>query len=200
MGTGKPEGGDEAMPVLESLRYARGSLQVLDQLKLPHTKEYVEVADSKAAWTVVQKMQVRGAPLIAIVSALGLAVEASLRRQDATIAEAAAWLRESMTYLRTSRPTAVNLANAMDELESVVDKAHDTARSAAEVYDAYIRAAEGMLAEDVAANKPLGSTARTQFSRIWKRRVGVVVVHEFSQSATRVPWQLRVGARRLASS
>eukprot|EP00411_Alexandrium_monilatum_P005549 CAMPEP_0175302682 /NCGR_PEP_ID=MMETSP0093-20121207/62312_1 /TAXON_ID=311494 /ORGANISM="Alexandrium monilatum, Strain CCMP3105" /LENGTH=68 /DNA_ID=CAMNT_0016599001 /DNA_START=26 /DNA_END=229 /DNA_ORIENTATION=- len=67
------------MPTLESLRYTRGSLQVLDQLKLPHEKEYVDVPDAEAAWGVVKNMQVRGAPLIAVVSALGLAVEAERR-------------------------------------------------------------------------------------------------------------------------
>eukprot|EP00413_Alexandrium_margalefii_P043796 CAMPEP_0204588670 /NCGR_PEP_ID=MMETSP0661-20131031/48749_1 /ASSEMBLY_ACC=CAM_ASM_000606 /TAXON_ID=109239 /ORGANISM="Alexandrium margalefi, Strain AMGDE01CS-322" /LENGTH=372 /DNA_ID=CAMNT_0051598501 /DNA_START=32 /DNA_END=1150 /DNA_ORIENTATION=+ len=149
------------MPTLESLRYTRGSLQVLDQLKLPHEKEYVDVPDSEAAWGVVKSMQVRGAPLIAVVSALGLAVEADRRRQDASAAqssaEAAAWLRERMAYLRTSRPTAVNLSNAMEELGAVVAAAEAAAAGAAAlVYEAYAKAAERMLAEDVAANRAIG--------------------------------------------
>lgn len=61
---------------LESLQYKRGSLQILDQLLLPNTIKYVEVKDSKDAWSVIRTMQVRGAPLIAITAALGLAVEA----------------------------------------------------------------------------------------------------------------------------
>ena len=60
---------------LQSLRYQRGSLSVLDQLLLPHRLEYEPVVDSKDAWRVIRSMQVRGAPLIAIVAALGLAVE-----------------------------------------------------------------------------------------------------------------------------
>ncbi|CAM9489765.1 unnamed protein product, partial [Ectocarpus sp. 8 AP-2014] len=57
-------------------RYTRGSLQVLNQLKLPHETEYVDVRGAEDAFDAIKTMMVRGAPLIAIVAALGLAVEA----------------------------------------------------------------------------------------------------------------------------
>mmetsp|Transcript_39633 Transcript_39633/g.127036 ORF Transcript_39633/g.127036 Transcript_39633/m.127036 type:complete len:385 (-) Transcript_39633:14-1168(-) len=145
---------------LQSLVYSRGSLKVLDQLKVPQSKEYLDVRDAEAAWQVVKKMQVRGAPLIAIVSALGLAVEAEARRKGEVGSGAkvtAAWLKERMDYLRTSRPTAVNLFNAMDELTSVAtDAAVVSGASGDSVYEAYISAAEAMLEEDVRANKAIG--------------------------------------------
>lgn len=115
--------------------------------------------DSQAAWDVVRKMQVRGAPLIAMVSALGLAAEATTRLKSEgskPAQEACTWLRGRTSFLRTSRPTAVNLFNAMEDLEAVVDAAGASATSAAEVYRAFITAAEKMLAEDVAANKAIG--------------------------------------------
>ncbi|CAE8708665.1 unnamed protein product [Polarella glacialis] len=141
----------------ESLRYARGSLQVLDQLKVPQAKEYIEVPDADAAWHVVRSMQVRGAPLIAIVSALGLAVEATARMGKAVAPkDAGGFLRERMQFLRTSRPTAVNLFNAMEALEAVVAAAIATCTTAEEIYLAYVKAAEDMLAEDVRANKTIG--------------------------------------------
>jgi len=148
---------------LQSLRYKRGSLQVLDQLKVPQSKEYVDVPDAEAAWKVVKSMQVRGAPLIAIVSALGLAVEAERPRDISkeTPQAAAAWLRERTARLRTSRPTAVNLFKAMDELEGIINEAtkasrNDQSVTAADVYAAYIEAAEAMLDADVSANKSIG--------------------------------------------
>jgi len=148
------------MAALQSLKYSRGSLSVLDQLKVPQAKEYLPVPDSVAAWSVVKKMQVRGAPLIAMVSALGLAVEAEARRSKGDIAEAAAavaWLKEKTQYLRTSRPTAVNLFNAMEQLEGVVDKAGAASgASAASVLEAYIVAAEAMVAADVSDNQAIG--------------------------------------------
>lgn len=145
---------------LKSMRYSRGSLEVLDQLKVPQVKEYIPVPDSAAAWAVVKSMQVRGAPLIAIVSALGLAVEAEGKRKGSDLADAAAgaaWLKKQMQYLRTSRPTAVNLFNAMEELDAVVDQAAAApSASVGSILEAYILAAERMLDRDVSDNKAIG--------------------------------------------
>jgi len=150
-----------SMAALQSLRYSRGSLSVLDQLKVPQVKEYIAVKDAEAAWTVVKTMQVRGAPLIAMVSALGLAVEAEARRTStpalAEAAAAAAWLKQKTQYLRTSRPTAVNLFNAMEQLEAVIEKAAAAAAASADaVLEAYVLAAEAMVAADVSDNKAIG--------------------------------------------
>ena len=67
---------------LESLRYHRGSLSVIDQLLLPHKLQYIEVLNSEDAWQTIRTMQVRGAPLIAIVAALGLAVDVLKRHKS----------------------------------------------------------------------------------------------------------------------
>ncbi|CAE7237609.1 unnamed protein product [Symbiodinium necroappetens] len=142
---------------LQSLRYSRsGGLEVLDQLKVPQSKQYTPIKNAEDAWKAVRSMQVRGAPLIAMVSALGLAVEATERAKDPPAEDAAAWLRQKMSYLRTSRPTAVNLSNAMEVLEEVVNSALQSGSHAAQVYEAYVCAAERMLEEDVAANKAIG--------------------------------------------
>lgn len=62
-------------------------------------------------------MQVRGAPLIAIVAVLGLAVDVKSKISTfSTVDEAKTFLLNSMIYLRKSRPTAVNLFVATDEL------------------------------------------------------------------------------------
>lgn len=62
-------------------------------------------------------MQVRGAPLIAIVAVLGLAVDVKSKISSFTsVDEAKNFLLNSMDYLRKSRPTAVNLFVATDEL------------------------------------------------------------------------------------
>jgi len=147
------------MAALQSLRYERGTLEVLDQLKVPQSKEYIAVPDCEAAWDVVRKMQVRGAPLIAMVSALGLAVEVT-RREEAlqgSAQEAADWLTGRTAYLRTSRPTAVNLFNAMRELDEAIRAASSApGATAASVGAAYVAKAEAMLEEDVRANKAIG--------------------------------------------
>ena len=77
-------------------------------------------------------MRIRGAPLIAIVAVLGLAVD--LTSNEKTIQELAAtddvvlkaYVYTKMEYLKTSRPTAVNLFNAIAELRDIVEKAPES--------------------------------------------------------------------------
>jgi methylthioribose-1-phosphate isomerase len=65
-------------------------------------------------------MKVRGAPLIAIVAALGLAVDTNSKMATfLSVQEAESFLLSSMATLRESRPTAVNLFLATDELRWV---------------------------------------------------------------------------------
>ena len=88
----------------------------------------------------------RGAPLIAIVGALSLAVQASNGGISAqTAATAAAALKERLNFLVTSRPTAVNLADAAFKLSAVLDEAAEHHASAQPVLDAYVLAAEAMV-------------------------------------------------------
>ena len=118
---------------LQSLVYSRGSLTVIDQLKLPHELVYVEIANSEDAWTAIRTMQVRGAPLIAIVAALSLAVDVCKAQHTfRASSDAAEFLKNKMTYLRTSRPTAVNLFVATDELLATVISLEERAGSTAE--------------------------------------------------------------------
>ena len=64
--------------MVSALKYSRTSgLQVIDQLKLPGETVFIDVVDADAGWEVIRSMNVRGAPLIAIVGALSVAVEIS---------------------------------------------------------------------------------------------------------------------------
>jgi S-methyl-5-thioribose-1-phosphate isomerase len=141
---------------LESLRYSRGKLTVLDQLKIPEIT-WIDIKSVEDAWQVIRKMQVRGAPLIAIVAALGLSVEAEHKKGSVgDAAKTLSWLKEQTTYLRTSRPTAVNLFNAMDELDSAFGTVAASGGDSAKLLDVCIDAAERLFAEDVATNRAMG--------------------------------------------
>lgn len=63
------------MASLQAIKYTRGRLDVLDQLRLPHEHHYDEVSNCEEAFDCIKAMRVRGAPAIAIVAALALAVE-----------------------------------------------------------------------------------------------------------------------------
>lgn len=147
------------MPKLESLQYSRGSFKVLDQLLLPHETKFIDVVNVQDAWSVIRTMQVRGAPLIAITAALGLAAESENRKGEFAnnLDGAAEFLLSSMVYLKTSRPTAVNLFTAMDELTALVNTKKVLPNQTAEgLLNAYIQAAEELWIKDIATNRAIG--------------------------------------------
>lgn len=48
------------MSGLQAIRYTRGKLEVLDQLKLPHEHHYDEILTSEEAFECIKSMRVRG--------------------------------------------------------------------------------------------------------------------------------------------
>ena len=145
---------------LQAIKYRRGNLEILDQLRLPNEEIYVEIKNPQDGWSAIKSMQVRGAPAIAIVAALSLAVYlANEPTVDITDVNAASsyLISQSLKFLTTSRPTAVNLLAAARKLERVASSAETTSNSTqASVFEAYIEAAEDMLRHDVEDNQNIG--------------------------------------------
>jgi len=163
--------------VLESLLYrpaspdddSPASLQVLDQLLLPDQKVYLAVPNVETTWSVIHKMQIRGAPLIAVVAVLGLAVhlQTVLQQQELLNSmtdddQVLQYLQQQLDYLATSRPTAVNLFHALEEVRragvQAVNNVNDTSNTTAahRVVQAVTQHAEFMLARDRADNRAIG--------------------------------------------
>ncbi|CAK7199370.1 S-methyl-5-thioribose-1-phosphate isomerase [Sporothrix eucalyptigena] len=138
---------------LQAIRYTRGSLDVLDQLRLPHEHHYDAVSTSEAAFDCIRSMRVRGAPAIAIVAALALAVELGQASVGTTATEAVAYIDGRLDYLYESRPTAVDLGNAITLLKKTIRSVDG---SAAAVVDAYVAEAEAILERDLKSNLAIG--------------------------------------------
>jgi methylthioribose-1-phosphate isomerase len=94
-----------------------GRLRLLDQRRLPREEVWIDCASAADAAEAIRSLAVRGAPLIGITAAWGLALEASRlaarggERFDAEWQEAAARLAEA-------RPTAVNLRVAVERMRA----------------------------------------------------------------------------------
>jgi methylthioribose-1-phosphate isomerase len=148
--------------VLQAIKYERGSLLVLDQLQLPYTTHFDPIKTATEGWHAIKSMRTRGAPAIAIVAALSLAVELTHETLSPIPQEVAAFIVEKLEYLVTSRPTAVNLADAARKLQAVVEKAKGVEGATGEsVRDAYVVAAEQMLEDDMKDNKGIGDYGAT---------------------------------------
>ena len=143
--------------VLQAIKYTRGRLEILDQLKLPHAEEYDHIYSSTDAWHAIKEMRTRGAPAIAIVAALALAVELANMKLSSVAEEVKNFIIEKLDYLVTSRPTAVNLADAAGKLRKITEDAAATGDASGDaVREAYIKAAEQMLIDDVSDNENIG--------------------------------------------
>ncbi len=144
--------------VLQAIKYEHGKLQILDQLRLPHEEIFIDIQSSTDAWNAIKSMQVRGAPAIAIVAALSLAVQLCIKQENSADGNTAAeYIRHQLAFLVTSRPTAVNLADAAKKLTKIVEDAASQPHStAASVNEAYTKGAVQMLASDVQDNENIG--------------------------------------------
>jgi methylthioribose-1-phosphate isomerase len=86
------------------LRWEDGELLVLDQRRLPDAESWIHCRSADDVTECIRSMAVRGAPAIGIAAAYGMALAAHAGDDRATAAE----------RLRCARPTAVNLAWAVD--------------------------------------------------------------------------------------
>ena len=104
---------------LDPLRFEPDRVLVLDQTLLPGEEKWIDVRDADAMAAAIARLQVRGAPAIGIAAALALAVEGS---RGGSVAERMARLAKAGGVLVASRPTAVNLAWAVDRVLGVARK------------------------------------------------------------------------------
>ncbi|KAK5991779.1 Methylthioribose-1-phosphate isomerase [Cladobotryum mycophilum] len=140
---------------LQAVKYTRGKLEVLDQLRLPHTFHYDTVSTRSEAFDSIASMRVRGAPAIAIVASLGLAVElhnGPIPVESAT--DVILYIDEALDYLKESRPTAVDLTNAINQLKAHIRSSNGTTKQA--VILSFIEEAERIFAKDLQNNLSIG--------------------------------------------
>ncbi|XP_066128107.1 methylthioribose-1-phosphate isomerase isoform X3 [Saccopteryx bilineata] len=145
------------MPPLEAIRYSRGSLQILDQLLLPQQCCYEAVGSVRQAWEAIRAMKVRGAPAIALVGCLSLAVELQAGAGGPGLAALVAYVRDQLSFLVTARPTAVNMARAARNLgDAAAQEAELDGATEEAVRERVICYAEDMLKEDLENNRIIG--------------------------------------------
>ncbi len=87
-------------------------IQVIDQRKLPFQFEIFDIKTVEDAFFAIKEMVVRGAPLIGVTAAYGMYLSLLNYKGNDIIT----FLKEKAEYLKSSRPTAINLTFAIDEM------------------------------------------------------------------------------------
>src|ERR1700692_4149482 len=120
------------------------SVRAIDQRRLPHEFVIADIADCDAAADAIRSMLVRGAPLIGATAAYGVALAMRADGSDAALARA-------YDTLIATRPTAINLKWALEEMRAALSPLAPSGRAAA----AYARAGE-IAEQDITINRRLG--------------------------------------------
>ncbi|HEX4198708.1 MAG TPA: S-methyl-5-thioribose-1-phosphate isomerase [Caulobacteraceae bacterium] len=135
-----------------------GDVEILDQTLLPHVVEVARLTSLDDAVRAIRIMQVRGAPLIGAAAAYGVCLAL---REDASDAG----LDAAIAALAATRPTAVNLAWALDRMDQTVRGLPPSERLAA----ARARAAE-ICDDDVETCRRIGDHGLALIRQLAERR------------------------------
>jgi methylthioribose-1-phosphate isomerase len=136
------------------------SVGAIDQRRLPHEFIVAQLTTCESAADAIRSMLVRGAPLIGATAAYGMALAMRADSSDAA-------LDRAYKMLIATRPTAINLRWALDEMRSMLRPLPSSERAAA----AYPRAA-AIAEEDIAINKAIGQHGLALIASIAARKPG----------------------------
>ena len=129
-----------------ALRFEGMALWALDQTSLPWREDELELRSASDVAEAIRRLQIRGAPLIGVAAAYGIALECSRDPSLQTLDRAG-------EVLKRSRPTAVNLSYAVDRVSAAVLEAPPDQRAEAALAEAQaIHAEEEAASEAIAAN------------------------------------------------
>jgi len=95
-----------------------GFVRFIDQTKLPQEKTFITCKTKEEVFAAIKRLSVRGAPAIGIAGAYGVCVDI-LSKKNLSITSLKQELIQVAEYLKTSRPTAVNLFWALDRMIEV---------------------------------------------------------------------------------
>jgi methylthioribose-1-phosphate isomerase len=120
-----PSQGPSGIPVPVRWTDDGSAVRLLDQTLLPEQERYLRLETVDQVAEAIAVLRVRGAPAIGIAAAMGLVVGARRRLkacgEEGGRIELVRGVREDARALAATRPTAVNLAWALDRLLAVID-------------------------------------------------------------------------------
>jgi len=135
-----------------------GDVEIIDQTKLPHEFITVRLTTMEEAGVAIKDMWVRGAPLIGATAADGVSLAMLTVSSDKHLTKA-------YDHLFATRPTAVNLRWALDDMKEVLGQLPPDRRIEA----AYRRAAE-IADEDVEICSNIGENGKALIEAAWEKK------------------------------
>lgn len=141
------------MSTVKTIEWVDGAVRLIDQAALPLEGNIIECRTAEQVADAIRGMKVRGAPVLGVAAAYAAALwaEESIAEEPDEFFEGF-W--EVAEMLKATRPTAVNIAWALDRLGSLITSNRDA--TVAELKDLVVAEAQQIAVEDIERNKAIG--------------------------------------------
>lgn len=147
--------------------YDKRQVETIDQRYLPFQNRIVEIKTLEEARFAISDMIVRGAPLIGVTAAYGMHLAAANFSGENFMSE----MNRAAEELKSSRPTAVNLAFAVDEALSVISEKNNHSDNARLL----LEYAESLKNREIEFSKNIGSHGLELIKAISQKKKGEAV-------------------------
>lgn len=175
---------------MRTVDWHNGRVRMIDQRKLPWELELISFDNYAGVADAISQMAVRGAPAIGAAAAFGMALAAQ-QSQAKTREALARHLSEAAVRLKEARPTAVNLAWAVDQQMSVLNDPN--ADVVEQIQKRMLETAQRIADQDVQINKRMG-----QFGAALIKDGHTILHHCNTGALATVDWGTALGVIRTA--
>lgn len=138
--------------MIKTIAYEAPYVVILDQNQLPQRVVYESCANAEQVAGAIRELKVRGAPLIGVAAAFGLAL--AMLNYNGGVEGIGAYYQEKRDLLAATRPTAVNLFWALGRMDEVMQGAQGLTTQA--LAERLLQAAQDLLEEDIRVNETMG--------------------------------------------
>ncbi|WWC71877.1 methylthioribose-1-phosphate isomerase [Kwoniella pini CBS 10737] len=154
-----PSGKKPLPDMMTSIRIDKsGQVEIVDQLLLPHSVKWIPISTTEEAFEAIKSMKIRGAPAIASLAALSLksSLSSSFNINGKSKEEIKNWILEKCNYLQSSRPTAVNLSEAMNRIRNYIKASTNSKSNTTELIEKVKEICKNVHEEDLERNMLMG--------------------------------------------
>ncbi len=140
---------------IKTIEWVDNYSKMVDQTVIPYEYKFVNITTGEQMFHAIKDMIVRGAPAIGIAGAHGVVLYAqeALNNGMTNVEEFKKWVIEKAEYMKTSRPTAVNLMWAVEKQIEVIKNSHSDVKGIIEELKQNGIKLEN---EDIEINKKIG--------------------------------------------
>jgi methylthioribose-1-phosphate isomerase len=142
----------------KTIEWKGDRVRILDQRRLPQEIHFLDCRDSSDVVEAIRTMAIRGAPAIGVAAAMGIALAAKKERSSRPGAFRKA-VEQVCKEMRETRPTAVNLFWAVDQMRRTLDQVH--ADGVEKTRMGLIKKALRIYEEDVEINHKIGEHGKS---------------------------------------